>query len=446
MLLLFLLLLCSCAQHNNKYRNAVEENKQIITHMNKSSSRTVKKYSLLNEQKNKQILNMNIHNLPLKNLVEIINHMTNIHIALDSTLYDLHISLHMQSDIYNIIRYITEAHNIVFIDNMLKPDRIVTKTHAINFLMNSVDSSSDMIMSTEVSDKSQVKINHKSNTNFWSEFTENISMMVEKSKFSINKQAGILIATCPESVHLQLARYIQLLRQALSRKIILEARIVEVIFNNHESAGINWQKLMQLGETSHIDATGGSFAITLDTDISGMLKMLGEYGNIQTIANPFISVLNNHVAIFKSARDEVYFNIVKERNENRHSFVDKISSKSMSVPVGVMLMAQASIEDDEIILSLRPTISKVIEYKQDPASVEKSVVPVIHTKEMYTTISTKPNKIIAIGGLLEEDQHNTSSGLPFISKVPILGALFGRQSRKHRKSELVIIIQVMLGD
>jgi len=43
-------------------------------------------------------------------------------------------------------------------------------------------------------------------------------------------------------------------------------------------------------------------------------------------------------------------------------------------------------------------------------------------------------------GLILEDKENTSSGLPVISRIPILGGLFGTQELKNNRTELVMFI------
>ena len=45
-----------------------------------------------------------------------------------------------------------------------------------------------------------------------------------------------------------------------------------------------------------------------------------------------------------------------------------------------------------------------------------------------------------LGGLIREDNGYGSSGIPLLSKIPILGAAFGTQSFRKRRTELVLVI------
>jgi len=55
--------------------------------------------------------------------------------------------------------------------------------------------------------------------------------------------------------------------------------------------------------------------------------------------------------------------------------------------------------------------------------------------------------LVVIGGLMEENVTKDESGVPVLSKVPGLGALFKHTKSSSRKSELVILLrpQVIAG-
>jgi general secretion pathway protein D len=45
-----------------------------------------------------------------------------------------------------------------------------------------------------------------------------------------------------------------------------------------------------------------------------------------------------------------------------------------------------------------------------------------------------------MGGLITEDKENSSNGLPLISRIPVLGGLFGSQKLNNNRTELVLFI------
>ena len=47
---------------------------------------------------------------------------------------------------------------------------------------------------------------------------------------------------------------------------------------------------------------------------------------------------------------------------------------------------------------------------------------------------------MVMGGLISEDKENSSKGLPLISRIPILGGLFGDQNLTNNRTELVLFV------
>ena len=45
-----------------------------------------------------------------------------------------------------------------------------------------------------------------------------------------------------------------------------------------------------------------------------------------------------------------------------------------------------------------------------------------------------------LGGLIRENNTDGSSGLPLLSEIPVLGALFGTKSRNENRTELLVVI------
>jgi general secretion pathway protein D len=47
---------------------------------------------------------------------------------------------------------------------------------------------------------------------------------------------------------------------------------------------------------------------------------------------------------------------------------------------------------------------------------------------------------MVMGGLIGENRANDSEGLPWVSRIPIIGGLFGNQKLKNDRTELVLFI------
>ena len=107
-------------------------------------------------------------------------------------------------------------------------------------------------------------------------------------------------------------------------------------------------------------------------------------------------------------------------------------------------------KDIGIIITVTPRISDsgliTLEIQVEKSDVATSAlgnlkdVPVFDKKTAKTVLSVLDGQMIVIGGLIEDQKNVTKSGVPFLSKIPIIGGLFGSQSYTKSKTELMILM------
>ena len=66
--------------------------------------------------------------------------------------------------------------------------------------------------------------------------------------------------------------------------------------------------------------------------------------------------------------------------------------------------------------------------------------PPINTRSVQTYVGVQSGQTMVMGGLIGESRSNDSEGLPWISRIPIIGGLFGNQTLKNNRTELVLFI------
>jgi general secretion pathway protein D len=159
--------------------------------------------------------------------------------------------------------------------------------------------------------------------------------------------------------------------------------------------------------------------------------------------------LNNQTAILKVVDNEVYFNIdvnVVPGNSNTDSLTT-IDTTVNTVPVGIVMAVTPYIDDeDTVTLNIRPTISRIINFVDDPNPLLAtagvvSKIPVIQVREIETMLKVDSSETAVIGGLMQDQVNKENRGVPILSSIPFLGALFSYTEEKYTKSELVIFIR-----
>src|SRR5690606_13939353 len=66
--------------------------------------------------------------------------------------------------------------------------------------------------------------------------------------------------------------------------------------------------------------------------------------------------------------------------------------------------------------------------------------PTIDRRNVSTQITVGDGDTVAIGGIIQEQNIYTQTRVPFLGKIPILGAVFGGTSSSKTKTELIVTL------
>lgn len=118
-----------------------------------------------------------------------------------------------------------------------------------------------------------------------------------------------------------------------------------------------------------------------------------------------------------------------------------------NVSVGVVMSVTPQInENGNVSLNVRPTISRIIDYVNDPnpqlaTAGVTNPVPQIEVREMESMLQVSSGQTVVLGGLMQDDVKNVEKDVPGLASLPILGRLFQARNDIRRKTELVIFLR-----
>jgi general secretion pathway protein D len=329
----------------------------------------------------------------------------------------------------------------------------------------------------------------KGNNDFWTELDGNLKTILSSEQvmkegeskaptYSLHRQGGLVSVYGTSRQHRLVEQYLNSLRQVVSSQVLIEAKVIEVSLKDQYKSGINWQKLA--GGAFHTDIDLGDLAqrgrfmdpTSAQTDMltfglqgktfSSLLKAIEEFGASRTLSSPRLTVMNNQTAILKVAQNQVYFrlNYDKQLNiaVNRESI--NVSSDIQTVPIGLVMSVQPAIDHEtgDIILSLRPTISRLTHSVSDPAveiayanaktqstvKPKPSLIPVVEVREIDSVLRLQSGEIAVLGGLMEARTTNGTAKVPVAGDIPILGQLFTASADGDEVVELVILLRASI--
>ena len=321
---------------------------------------------------------------------------------------------------------------------------------------------------TDNSNNSATSVNSSSQNEFWQHLNTSVGAMLglaqdENSDRSVivNSETGMLTVRATDSQHRAIREFLDRMMVSAQRQVLIEATVVEVELNDDFQLGVDWQRLADNG-------TGLSFAqellgsnladppvstLTYFKDsstwgqITATVKALQEFGNVKVLSSPKIMAINNQTALLKVVDNLVYFTIEADTVTNQTNAQTTFTTTPHTVPVGFVMSVTPQVSREQaVILHVRPTISRVTSFVEDPnpalaADEITSLIPQIQVREMESILRVRSGQIAVLGGLIQDSAKLQDQGLPWLMETEIIGDAFAYQNNNIKKSELVIFLR-----
>jgi general secretion pathway protein D len=253
--------------------------------------------------------------------------------------------------------------------------------------------------------------------------------------------------------------------------VLIEATIVEVGLKDQFHAGVDWTSIGRAtgfnikSVANAKDNLAGNLASyfsigysNANNNLTATLNLLESFGTTRILSSPKIMAINNQTALLKVVNNEVYFSIdVQQGAISTTGIITQpvYTTTPHTVPVGVVMSVTPQISEGGVVsMTVRPTISRVTGYKNDPNPALAALnigkgegdriqnpVPEIQVREMESVLQVNSGQTIIMGGLMQDDIARGRDGLPVLSRPDGWGAIFGQQERKAAQTELVIFLR-----
>lgn len=399
--------------------------------------------------------------------------------AVDQTLPQLLDRIARQVD----MRYEFRRGNLI-----ISPDDPFFRTYMVNYLNMSRETSSTMSTDTGVgggsgSSTSTTNVTNTSANRLWANLVAGVSAIIgaagggsgasggESGMTATNDviplpESGLLTVRATKTQHELIQQFIDNAMASAYRQVLIQATVLEVNLNDDFQAGIDWSFINQAGKAGFdfvsTTLTGApvnsssSFLLgytdpstSREQVISASIRLLEEFGNVRVLSSPQIMALNNQTSILKVVDNIVYFEVDVEPGvaNAQGSGEPAVDTSAKTVPVGIVMSITPQInENDSIILQVRPTISRLIRFVNDPnpelaKQNVSSPVPEIQTREMESVLRMNNGQIAVLGGLMQDTSSESDSAIPGFSRIPGAGEAFKTRTREYSKTELVIFIR-----
>ena len=182
--------------------------------------------------------------------------------------------------------------------------------------------------------------------------------------------------------------------------------------------------------TTIVPSTPGLQLINLvGKDIRAVLQALGQDGRASVESAPKLLVLDN-------AKGTV----------NVGTRISVETGSSTGSGTGGNTVTTRQYIDTGVLLTVTPRINAggrvTLDINQEVSSAgaSSSNNPPINTRKAQTTVNVASGETMVLAGLIQKDRGSGTQGVPLLSKIPIIGGLFGTQSFRNNRTELVVLI------
>jgi MSHA type pilus biogenesis protein MshL len=302
--------------------------------------------------------------------------------------------------------------------------------------------------------------NSSGGMSYWQDMEANVrSLMSSTGVLSLNKAAGVVVVSDAPRELDKIGVFFKDMNERASQQIIVDVKVVEVELSNEHKLGIDWGALLSSGDLKGLDLTtnfasenisSGSmvtFSGRMNKEGSGdtasgvraVLKALESFGRIEVVSQPRVMMLNNSIASIQVGETRSY---VESTNMETTQGGSTITTASLNeVHGGVTLQIVGSIVGEDVFLNVTPVVSTIDDIRTITlGGGNKLEAPDTSMKTMSTLVRVKAGRTVAIGGLITRDRSKHQYGIPFLSRLPVLGKAFSYELRRNNRTELVIFM------
>ena len=197
---------------------------------------------------------------------------------------------------------------------------------------------------------------------------------------------------------------------------------------------INFSNILQ---TVANGASGTNIYVAAGNYLATIVHLLESTGRFKTISRPTVFTSNNKKAIIASGT-EIPIPVNTLTNATTTTNVAAVASSIEYKKVALQLEVVPLINSEkEISLDILQKIDSL----GNNTLIGGNLIPNINTRYIRTNVSAANGSTIVLGGLIEEIKNKNNTGIPYLSRIPYLGALFRSTTNSKMRTELIILMR-----
>lgn len=225
-------------------------------------------------------------------------------------------------------------------------------------------------------------------------------------------------------------------------EVMLEVEVMELATDQVETLGLDWPDQVQLGisdAAGNIPSRvfiGGRNPSNVRASIANpavIATLRGTSGNANILANPKIRVRNRDKAKVHIGQKLPVFTTTTNFAEST-----SVAASVSYLDVGLKLDVEPTIQlDNDVVIKVGLEVSNLIRQVTGPGG---TTAYEIGTRNTSTVLRLADGETQVLAGLINDEDRKSVAGVPGLSRLPLLGRLFGTHTDTRNKTEVVLLI------
>lgn len=236
------------------------------------------------------------------------------------------------------------------------------------------------------------------------------------------------------------------------KQIILEATIAEVNLSGEFANGVEFAFQKDLGKpirfnddgtlvyeekltgSSSLGLPGGGLAVNwvLNASDQVRLRLNSSDGKVRVLSNPILVVRDGIQATISVGNDVPTVGATASSPLESDRTLTTVLYRKTGLELNVVPTITA---EGSVLMAIEQNISSTV-----PGSSGVSGAPIFFERKVKTEVLARSGQSVLLAGLISDSGSNSSSRVPFLSRIPGLGAAFRSDSERRERTELVLLI------
>jgi type II secretion system protein D len=191
-------------------------------------------------------------------------------------------------------------------------------------------------------------------------------------------------------------------------------------------------------------AAGTSIFLSSGFGLSAIVRALDETGKFKVISRPMVFTSNNKKAIIASGQEipvpvsslSSFVPVTNPGDTPVQNFGTQSSIQYKKVALQLEVVPLINSEK-EVTLDILQKLDNI----QGTTRIDQNDIPNVATRYIKTTVSAPNGSTIVLGGLITDNNRRGTTGIPLLSKIPVIGALFRNTIKVKDRQELIILMR-----